>query len=123
MDKALDVAPADYWRYYLIANAPESADSNFTWEHFAGVINKDLADVLGNFADDIDGLGNGKTFTGDADRRANDGDLPLGEFDVDGRSGHLNNFSVYHVSFYSSNSYSSAAEPLTTSMISFVIVA
>jgi methionyl-tRNA synthetase len=49
MDKALDIAPADVWRYYLIANAPESADSNFTWEHFAGVVNKDLADVLGNF--------------------------------------------------------------------------
>jgi len=49
MDAALDVAPADVWRYYLIANAPESADSNFTWEHFAGVVNKDLADVLGNF--------------------------------------------------------------------------
>ncbi len=49
MDKALAVAPADVWRYYLIANAPESADSNFTWEHFAAVVNKDLADVLGNF--------------------------------------------------------------------------
>jgi methionyl-tRNA synthetase len=49
MDKALEVAPADVWRYYLIANAPESADSNFTWEHFASVVNKDLADVLGNF--------------------------------------------------------------------------
>jgi methionyl-tRNA synthetase len=49
MDKALDIAPADVWRYYLAANAPESADSNFTWEHFAGVVNKDLADVLGNF--------------------------------------------------------------------------
>jgi methionyl-tRNA synthetase len=49
MDAALEVAPADVWRYYLIANAPESADSNFTWEHFAGVVNKDLADVLGNF--------------------------------------------------------------------------
>jgi methionyl-tRNA synthetase len=49
MDSALDVAPADWWRYYLIANAPETSDANFTWEHFAGVINKDLADVLGNF--------------------------------------------------------------------------
>ena len=36
MDTALDVAPADYWRYYLIANAPEGSDSNFTWEQFAG---------------------------------------------------------------------------------------
>ncbi|HEX4271470.1 MAG TPA: methionine--tRNA ligase, partial [Rhizomicrobium sp.] len=43
MDTALEVAPADYWRYYLMANAPESSDSNFTWEHFAGTINKDLA--------------------------------------------------------------------------------
>jgi len=49
MDQALEIAPADVWRYYLIANAPESGDSNFTWEHFAGVVNKDLADVLGNF--------------------------------------------------------------------------
>lgn len=53
MDTALEVAPADYWRYYLIANAPESSDSNFTWEQFAGTINKDLADVLGNFVNRV----------------------------------------------------------------------
>ena len=53
MDKALDVAPADYWRYYLIANAPENSDSNFTWEQFAGIVNKDLADVLGNFVNRV----------------------------------------------------------------------
>jgi methionyl-tRNA synthetase len=33
-DQALDILPADYWRYFLIANAPESDDSSFTWEHF-----------------------------------------------------------------------------------------
>ena len=49
MDTALEILPADYWRYYLMANAPESSDSNFTWQHFASVVNKDLADVLGNF--------------------------------------------------------------------------
>jgi methionyl-tRNA synthetase len=49
MDTALEAAPADYWRYYLTANAPEGSDSNFTWEHFAAIVNKDLADVLGNF--------------------------------------------------------------------------
>jgi len=49
MDTALELLPVDYWRYYLMANAPESSDSNFTWPHFAGVVNKDLADVLGNF--------------------------------------------------------------------------
>ncbi|NWG46222.1 MAG: methionine--tRNA ligase [Alphaproteobacteria bacterium] len=49
MDQALEVLPADYWRYYLTANAPEGSDSSFTWEHFAATVNKDLADVLGNF--------------------------------------------------------------------------
>jgi len=53
MDAALELLPADYWRYYLIANAPESADSSFTWEHFATVVNKDLADVLGNFVNRV----------------------------------------------------------------------
>ena len=53
MDSALEILPADYWRYYLMANAPESSDTNFTWEHFAGVINKDLADVLGNFVNRV----------------------------------------------------------------------
>ncbi len=53
MDQALEILPADYWRYYLTANAPESSDSNFTWEHFAGVVNKDLADVLGNFVNRV----------------------------------------------------------------------
>ncbi len=53
MDAALELLPADYWRYYLMANAPESADSSFTWEHFASVVNKDLADVLGNFVNRI----------------------------------------------------------------------
>jgi methionyl-tRNA synthetase len=53
MDAALEILPADYWRYYLMANSPESSDSNFTWEHFASVVNKDLADVLGNFVNRV----------------------------------------------------------------------
>jgi methionyl-tRNA synthetase len=53
MDTALEILPADYWRYYLMANAPESSDSNFTWEHFASIVNKDLADVLGNFVNRV----------------------------------------------------------------------
>ena len=40
---------ADYWRYWLMANAPESSDSAFTWDLFAGAVNKDLNGVLGNF--------------------------------------------------------------------------
>jgi len=53
MDAAIQILPADYWRYYLMANAPEGSDTNFTWEHFASVVNKDLADVLGNFVNRV----------------------------------------------------------------------
>jgi methionyl-tRNA synthetase len=49
MDKALEEFPADYYRYWLMANAPEGSDSSFTWQAFADGVNKDLADVLGNF--------------------------------------------------------------------------
>ncbi|MGW6398804.1 methionine--tRNA ligase [Streptomyces sp. NPDC055134] len=52
-DAALEILPADYWRYFLIANAPESDDSSFTWEHFAATVNKDLADTLGNFVNRV----------------------------------------------------------------------
>ncbi|MFI5818917.1 methionine--tRNA ligase [Streptomyces rishiriensis] len=52
-DQALAVLPADYWRYFLIANAPESDDSSFTWEHFTATVNKDLADTLGNFVNRV----------------------------------------------------------------------
>ena len=48
MDQALDTYPADYWRWFLFANAPESSDSSFTWEQFAVAVNKDLADSFGN---------------------------------------------------------------------------
>jgi methionyl-tRNA synthetase len=53
MDQALQLLPADYWRWYLTANAPEGSDTAFTWEQFATAVNKDLADVLGNFVNRI----------------------------------------------------------------------
>jgi len=49
MDQALDILPADYWRWWLLSHAPENSDSEFTWENFQASVNKDLADVLGNF--------------------------------------------------------------------------
>jgi len=49
MDQALDILPADYWRWWLLSHAPETSDSEFTWESFQSGVNKDLADVLGNF--------------------------------------------------------------------------
>ncbi|MCI4643855.1 MAG: methionine--tRNA ligase [Hyphomonadaceae bacterium] len=53
MDQALDLLPADYWRWYLIANAPEGSDAAFTWEGFQAAVNSDLANVLGNFVNRI----------------------------------------------------------------------
>lgn len=52
-DAALELLPADYWRYFLIANAPESDDTSFTWELFSASVNKDLADTLGNFVNRV----------------------------------------------------------------------
>ncbi len=49
MDQALEILPADYWRWWLLSHAPENSDSEFTWENFQQSVNKDLADVLGNF--------------------------------------------------------------------------
>jgi methionyl-tRNA synthetase len=49
LDRALAEYPSDYWRYWLVANAPETDDSSFTFSGFAGVCNKDLADTFGNF--------------------------------------------------------------------------
>jgi len=49
LDQALAEFPSDYWRYWLVANAPETDDSSFTFSGFAGVCNKDLADTFGNF--------------------------------------------------------------------------
>jgi len=53
MDQALSILPADYWRWWLLSHAPESGDSEFTWDNFQQSVNKDLADVLGNFVSRI----------------------------------------------------------------------
>ncbi|WP_067465387.1 methionine--tRNA ligase [Nocardia amamiensis] len=53
MDDAIALLPPDYWRWFLIANAPENDDVDFTWEIFADTVNKDLADVLGNFVNRV----------------------------------------------------------------------
>lgn len=53
MDAALDLMPGDYWRWYLMANAPESSDAAFTLEGFQAAVNSDLANVFGNFINRI----------------------------------------------------------------------
>lgn len=48
-EDAVKEFPADYWRYWLMSNVPESSDSSFSFDLFAAVVNKDLNGVLGNF--------------------------------------------------------------------------
>ncbi|MDU9002748.1 methionine--tRNA ligase [Sedimentitalea todarodis] len=60
MDQALELLPADYWRWWLLSHAPESSDSEFSWENFQQSVNKDLADVLGNFVSRITKFCRGK---------------------------------------------------------------
>jgi len=48
-DEALELFPADYWRFYLMATRPETKDSNFSWEMFIEKVNGDLNDTFGNF--------------------------------------------------------------------------
>ena len=49
-DTALEELPADVWRWWLTANAPESADTDFAFNRFAAGVNADLADSFGNLA-------------------------------------------------------------------------
>jgi methionyl-tRNA synthetase len=53
MDAALEILPPDCWRWYLTANSPEHSDSAFTWDQLVAAVNRDLADVLGNFVNRI----------------------------------------------------------------------
>ena len=45
----LETFDSDTLRYYLIANAPLSRDTDFSWDDFQRRVNDELADVLGNF--------------------------------------------------------------------------
>jgi len=49
MDEALQLYPADYWRYFLMSTRPETKDTNFSWEIFIEKVNADLNDTFGNF--------------------------------------------------------------------------
>lgn len=49
IDEALELFPADYWRYFLIATRPETKDSNFSWDLLIEKVNADLNDTFGNF--------------------------------------------------------------------------
>jgi methionyl-tRNA synthetase len=47
-DTALELYPADYWRYYLLLIAPERQETDFQWEGLQSAVNSDLNNLLGN---------------------------------------------------------------------------
>ena len=49
IDEALEMFPADYWRYSMLAIRPEVKDTNFSWTTLIEKVNSDLNDTLGNF--------------------------------------------------------------------------
>ena len=49
LDQALALLPADRWRWWLIAHAPEGSDTDFSFARFAADVDHDLADTFGNF--------------------------------------------------------------------------
>ncbi len=47
-DEAVELLPADYWRYTLTYIRPETGDTDFTWDILEYCVNKELNDDLGN---------------------------------------------------------------------------
>lgn len=41
--------PEDFWRFYVIRKRPEKADTDFSWEDFASVVNTDLIQNFANY--------------------------------------------------------------------------
>ena len=70
MDQALEILPADYWRWWLMSNAPESVGQRTSPGRASRpAVNKDLADVLGNFVSRVTKFAAAR-FGGDGARRA-----------------------------------------------------
>jgi len=49
IDEAIQLLPADYWRFILVYNRPETRDTNFSWSYAVDVVNKVLNDDVGNY--------------------------------------------------------------------------
>ncbi|MET1101788.1 MAG: methionine--tRNA ligase [Pyrodictiaceae archaeon] len=53
IDEALEILPADYWRFALIRMRPETRDTNFTWKEFYRIVNTEMNDDIGNFVNRV----------------------------------------------------------------------
>jgi methionyl-tRNA synthetase len=47
-DEALELLPADYWRYTLTYSRPEIKDTNFSWKTLEYTVNEELNNHIGN---------------------------------------------------------------------------
>lgn len=56
LNEALDLLPADPWRWWLASRCPETADVDFTFQAFAEGVNTDLADKFGNLVSRVLGF-------------------------------------------------------------------
>ncbi|MFB6265793.1 MAG: methionine--tRNA ligase, partial [Candidatus Nanohaloarchaea archaeon] len=52
-EKALELLPSDYWRFYLSSVIPENHDTSFSWEDLEAKINGELNDNVGNFVNRV----------------------------------------------------------------------
>ncbi|MFB6159359.1 MAG: methionine--tRNA ligase [Candidatus Nanohalobium sp.] len=48
-EEALEMYPADYWRFYLTRRLPQKEDTNFSWQDFEDEVNGVLNNTVGNF--------------------------------------------------------------------------
>ncbi len=48
-DEALEILPADYWRFALIRMRPETKDTSFSWLEMYRIVNTDMNDAIGNY--------------------------------------------------------------------------
>ncbi len=48
-DEALEILPADYWRFALIRMRPETKDISFNWREFYRIVNTEINDDIGNY--------------------------------------------------------------------------
>ncbi len=53
LDDALSLLPADVWRYALARMAPETADSDFSFDELARIVNRDLVGLYGNLVNRV----------------------------------------------------------------------
>jgi methionyl-tRNA synthetase len=49
VDEAVDMYPADYWRFYIARKLPTEQDTDFSWSEFESETNSVLNDTVGNF--------------------------------------------------------------------------